>query len=35
MKNIKKNYIIGVGVSKKYYLCHRKNDETFIENMPI
>ena len=28
----KKNIIIGVFVSKKYYLCHRKNDETFLEN---
>jgi hypothetical protein len=27
IKNLKKNRIYGAGVSKKYYLCHRKNDE--------
>lgn len=34
-EKIKKNFTQRDTISKKYYLCHRKNDETFIETMPI
>ena len=30
-RNLKKSLSGGYSISKKYYLCHRKNDETFIE----